>query len=386
MLYPNYEHTPLSVLPEEATEPPLTEYQRRYIERRSRLWPRIGNYGLIAVAATTPYWIDVGINTINEREATPSISVVAEPLDEANDHKATILFNGFNTINANGLVKSLGESIQQYADGELWSVHYDNALLNDDKIYDAILDLAEQRGITSISIGSYSMGAVSSSEVVKDLIVDSPLAVEHVSFYSSPSGYDGLQPERQAELDFAHNVAALVPGSSHSTFWRYIVELFFYKDIYIKDDGFRIDKFFKVGGDIIERFQNGEYTTNAFLLSQIDALSGADIARDIKKIGENPQNKPLPTFMYFGIGEDGRDDMVDNEYSSQVICDAARKAGMACLTYTVSGAVHSEYYRSIDAYMVAAQTAAEDAAQIAQEDENPEGEMINASESLEKSQ
>ncbi len=386
MLYATPEHPPRSISPEATDDLPLTEHQRRYIERRSRLWPRISKYAFIAVSATTPYWVDVGLNTLAEQEAAPSISVIAAPLDEANSQKATILFNGFNTINANGLVKSLGESIQQYADGELWSVHYDNALLNDKKIYDAILDLAEQRGITSISVGSYSMGAISSTEVVKDLVNDSPLTVEYVPIYSGPSGYDGLRPERQAELDFAHTVASFIPGASHSSLWRYGVELFFYKDVYLRDDGFRLDKFFKVAGDIIERFQNGQYTTNSFLLSQIDALGSANIPRDIEQIGENPQNKPLPTFMYFGIGKDGRDDMVDNKYSSQVICDAVQKAGMACLTYTVSGAVHSEYYRSVDEYMVAAQNAAEDTAQMTQEDDDREVAILTASENLEKSQ
>lgn len=372
MLQRNPELPPVTVdAPEivpEDSEP--TEYQLQYLRRRERTRRRMGRVGFVAtsigVLVGTAYWADVAHNIQEEKEAEPGIYILADPLDEENNHKATIILDGFNTMNANSYTREIGESIQQYADGELWSVDYNNAPLNGKTIFESAFELAEKRGITSISVATYSMGDIPGVEVATDFYVSSPLPVEKISITAGPSDVEGLQPYRQWELDFAKNVAEKIPGATHSTFWRYVAELYFYKDYYIKDDGFNIGTFMKVGGSILKHFWEGDYTSNSFLLSQIDAMNSSDIKQNLEEIGEasDPESEDYngklpPIVMYFGTGKGGYDAMVNNKYSSEKICEYAETSGMPCFQYYVPGAVHSEYYRSVKEYLSTSQAAAD---------------------------
>jgi hypothetical protein len=344
--------------------PEPTEYELKYAGWYGAAQRTLSGAALLATGITLAgiptYGINVMQNTVAEEQAKPHINVMSGPLHEENKHKATIILNGFNTLSADSYTMSLGKSIQQYADGELWSVDYNNAPLNGKTIFESAYELAKKEGITSISVASYSMGDVAAVEVAKDFVVNSSIPVEKIAITSGPSNYDGLRKSMQGELESA-KVWSKIPGITHSTYGRYAAELYFYKDFYSRD-GFDLGKFWDTATSIAGRFNENELTSNSFLMSQIEALDNADIKDNFKKIAEASKAKNIlpPMNMYFGTGEPiktksglqgGYDYMVNDKLSSQEICHYAVSADMPCFTYFVPGAIHSEYYKSTKEYM-----------------------------------
>jgi len=325
------------------------------VENRYKLPLRLGTAAMAFIIPGTPYWADVARNYSEEQSAVPDIKVIAQPADSKNAHKATVILDGFNRVNADAYALTMTDFIQHYADGELWSIQYNNAPLNGETLYKSVLDLAEKRNITTVSIATYSMGDGPGLEVATDIFTDSPLELETVSINLGPDGYEGVRPQMQSEHDFANFIATWVPSLAYSTFGRYGLEYWFYRDTFMKD-GFDFHKFLRLKNQIEHRFSNGEYTTNSFLLSQINALSHSRIKENIETIGKNPKKKKLPNFIYFGVGEGGYDSIVDVDYSMKKIGSYVTKAGMRYFTHEVPGVAHAEYYRSVDEYMKAAQT------------------------------
>jgi hypothetical protein len=348
-----------------------TEYELKYAALYGFAQRSLSRVALLAtgitLAGVPTYWVNVMQNTITEEQAKPSINVMAGPLHEEDKHKATIILNGFNTLNADGYTESMGKSIQQYADGELWSVDYNNAPLNGKTIYESAYELAVKRGITSLSVASYSMGDVPAVEVAADFVAHSPIPVEKIAITSGPSNYSGLRESMQKQLESA-KFWSQWPGLTHSTYGRYAAELYFYKDFY-SGDGFDLEKFWDTATSIAGRFNENELTSNSFLMSQIEALDNANIEGNFKKIAEKSKaNSTLtPVVMYFGTGkaiktkdglQGGYDYIVNDKLSSQEICQYAAEADMPCFTYYVPGAEHSRYYESTKQYMDMSKVAA----------------------------
>lgn len=313
----------------------------------------------LTVLTATAYQTDVQFNIAIEQETEPSITVLAEPLNPENSHKATLLLVGFNTTDAKPFGTSMQRAIQEYADGLLLSFDYNNAPLDGHAQYKTALKFLKERDITTVSVVTQSMGDEPGFEVAADLFTQSPLLVESITSYVGPVGYDTLRPSVQSEYDLANFLAAVMPSLAHSTPGRHGLEYWFYRDVFMKD-GFNLQKFLKLSEQVQERFNNGLFTTNSFLLSQIEAITNSGIKENIEAIAENPLNKPLPRFIYFGANEKegGYDNTVDNKRAMRKMCTYVTKAAMDCFTREVPGITHAEYYRSVDEYEAAAQAIA----------------------------
>ena len=72
-------------------------------------------YAVAALLGTVMYWSDVAQNILEEEKAQPSIAVVAHAQTPENEDRVLIIEDGFNTINANLLSKTLGPAIQEAA-------------------------------------------------------------------------------------------------------------------------------------------------------------------------------------------------------------------------------------------------------------------------------
>ena len=87
------------------------------------------------------------------------------------------------------------------------------------------------------------------------------------------------------------------------------------------------------------------------LVDQTLAIAEADIESNLQKIHEQyDSEKPLPSLLYLGTGEPGRDYMVDDDVSSMNICRYAHLNKMSCSIYDVPGAIHTKPAKTPDAY------------------------------------
>lgn len=331
------------------------------LRRRSRLPLKIAAAALAFATIDTAYWSDVNENRAEQAAAEVTINVIGKPLDEANSTKATVFIDGFNTYDANYLAKSVGPAVQQVADGELWSLSYNNAILNRKKIYETIVDLAKERGIESVSVAGYSMGGIIAVEAASDIIVNSSIEVNSIDLMHTPDGSDGLQPYQKKELGFAQNLAEWVPGAIDSSWVRFAGELYFYKNNYTKgqfkdwdiahNTGVLIDnayRFTRTFGSILEKFDNPKQASMQLLTEQVYKINQFDMLDELKKITEHRKEKQMPVVIYLGMEADS---LVKDELTAENFYKYTHATDIDYFSYTVPDAVHSQYNRSIDEYM-----------------------------------
>ncbi|MGH7218105.1 MAG: hypothetical protein ACREGE_01500 [Candidatus Microsaccharimonas sp.] len=318
----------------------ITDYQERYIKRRA-LGISLGKSALaLSLTLALPvaaYASDVRTNMAESEHAKPTIRVMNEAYTEDGTDKATIFYHGFNTFGASDLIRTLGDGVSQAYEGEQWSVQYNNAPIDAEKIGTTIKNRIGQSAVNAVDIVSYSMGDVTAVKNGFEIIDSSWTDVESITIMSGPADYDGLTKKTKNELDYAKSLA-WIPGIEFSTFGRYVAEMYFYKDDIEKNPTNAID-------GINTRFMNGDVTTNNFLASQIYDISDANIKDNFQEIDEL---KFHPVINYVKI-KDGNDDVVDNDYSAEKICEYAEAKGLTCNVFEVESS-HGLYWKTSEAY------------------------------------
>jgi len=318
----------------------VTPYQERIAKRyrRNRLLASFALGASLFSGVHVGYYLnDVRANMAETEEAKPTIRIMSDTPEESDSHKATIFYHGFNMYGASDLVEWLGEGAKQAYDGEQWSIQYNNAPLDAQEIADAVNEKIKERGITSVDVVTYSMGDVPGIENAVNTINTSWVDVESVTVMSGPMDYDGLTDKTKDELAIAKSFA-WIPWVEYSTPFRYLAEMYFYKDSIERDPLETIE-------GINTRFSYGNYTTNAFLASQINSISDSDIGSDIQSIDPT---KFQPVINYIKIN-DGKDTVVDNDYSADKLCESAEKIDLTCNIFEVNS-THGNYWNTVDEY------------------------------------
>lgn len=359
----------------------LTGYEKKLVkrferkqQRRARLPKLMASLAIASNTLSLGYWADVKHNQEMEAAAEVSINVIAEePLLEENSHKATVVIDGFNAFDADYLSDKMGDAIRQVADGQVWALGYNNAILQRGDIYEKIIAMAKDRGITHLSIAGYSMGGIVGVETASDLVVESGLEVESLIFISTPDGYDGLREHQKNELAFGQWLSSHIAGSEYSTVVRKAGEVYFYRDTFTEGElgewwdvqknapivTENVSRFFKTVGEVAMRTSGPKQATMRLLSQQIFKIAQADINGEFEKINKMRGDKQMPVVLYFGTQAPSYDHVVDDKRSSENICTYADKSDLSCSIYYVPGAIHSQYYDTLNEYMYSFDEASE---------------------------
>lgn len=332
---------------------PLTDYEEKYLKKlhkRRRRRRIVGGTALASVfIGFNAYWLDVYRNIAIEEQAKPGITFIAPPLDPENSHKALIVFNGFNTVDADYFSKTNAEALQQNGDGNILSIQYNNSSFDGNTFFDTVETYLVEHDITEANFTFVSAGNVAGSRVGAKIAEETDISIGSLQHYMSPSGSDGVKPFRKEEMQAAEFVAQWVPGSENSTFWRIVVEQYFYLDQYTKgayngeffhDADITLanaERFMKVGWGILNRFNNGDYTSNSFLLKQIAAINDADLEEDYITMSQASDDVAI-----YWRGK--YDSIVDQEISVDQLRSYTNAGGMPLLDYDIPNASHTEYW------------------------------------------
>lgn len=339
--------------------------EEKRLKRRNTLFLKISAVALAATSISTAYWTDVESNRTEQAAAEISINVIADPIDETNSNKATIFFDGFNAYDADPLAGKIGPAAQQVADGELWSLSYNNALLSREKIYESIIDLADERGITSISLAGYSMGGVIAAEATSDIVTKSTIDVNSLLMMSMPDGSKALRSYQTKERDFLQWLAASFPSTIDSSYVRFAGEMYFYRDNYLRGEfndwwdvahnaeviTKNVEAFGKTYDAVLKRFDDPKRTSMQLLSEQVYKIDQFDMLDELKHISEQRNDKQMPVLLYLGTGKPGYDYIVNDKLSSANFSTYTKKTGLQYFNYLVPGAIHSQYSKTVDQYM-----------------------------------
>lgn len=345
---PSYESQPSN------EELDALKYAEKYQKKRTRRLLGAQALILAATTAVSAYWGDVENNREVQASASASIDIHESPLNPENDSSAIVFFNGFGTYDAGEIADTFSPGLKKHLDGESWSISYGNAPLNTKKIARQIVELADERNITTLDIVGYSAGGVIGIDTAAELAADEGITIRSITTVSTPDGIQGLRPYQRKELESAELLAA-IPGAQYSTAVRFGGEVYFMRNRFDKGDPItRVQNFGKAALQAKENLSRPNLPGTWLLVDQTLAIADADIKANLKKINElYGQSKPLPSLLYLGTGEPGRDYMVDDDTSSMNICRYARLSKMICSTYDVPGAIHTMPAKTADAYTTA---------------------------------
>ena len=338
----------------------LDEYEQtaaktieKQLKRRSSLAIKLGAATLAVSALSVAYWSDVIENRAERAEAEISINVISDALDKSDDHTATVLVGGFNMQDADFMAKTIGPGIQEFADGELWSLSYNNAILSRTAIYKTILELAEERDIEKLNFFGYSTGGIISTEATADIVKNSDTPIEVSASASTPDGIEGLRQNQKQGIEFIQAIAS-IPGAIDSSYIRLACEMYFFKANYTKEGseniGGNIERFFETLLAGIDRLDDPKQTSMQLLIDQAYKVSFYDMKKELQTISDQRNEKELPILVGFGTDKPGFDFMVDDKLSLKNFGNYSEEANIEFHSFLVPGAIHAEYYKTVDAY------------------------------------
>ncbi len=316
--------------------------------RRSRR--TLGGIALGVSLATGIGALNHDIQSNKELQATssPTVEVMIEPSDSTTEIPLEFL-HGIGTINANPLARYIGPAAQEMIGGEVWSVGYNNAHLDERVTAGKIVTQANERGITHVQLVGYSGGFIMATKVARIIAEESSLQVVGISGISAPDGFETVREEHVEAVELL-NVLDIFPDLAYSTPVRKLGELAFRSDRYLEDGQVDIGKLWRTWDEINEVVDTNKLPGTWLILDQLALIETANIAADLQAISRASPTRLRPVISYFGTAQPGIDAVVDDAKAAQAICGYAHKAGMDCHHFVVPGAVHMRVDVGTEAY------------------------------------
>ena len=151
-------------------------------------------------------------------------------------------------------------------------------------------------------------------------------------------------------MGWAQTIAQWIPGSAHSTFWRGIAELWFYKDNFTKPEANpwefitkNVPRFFNTLKGIEIRFRQ-PHTSNNSLLMQMDAVNNGKPAQRVQSLGEYELEHDEQRTNITYATSSAYDAMLDDDFAATQFKEAAEKSGLNFNEYEMDGVSHGDYY------------------------------------------
>jgi acetyl esterase/lipase len=248
--------------------------------------------------------------------------------------------------------------VQQVIDGQVWSVDYGNALIDIDSIADKVVDTALEQSVDSMQLYGYSAGG----DITLDLataIQDRGIPISVIYLDSTPDGIEGLNPDRQQEVDEYATLMAKVPWLAYYDPARYVGEMALKADTFLAADSvFEAVTQFNKASEETHRLIDYEYTPGTWLLiDQLVAIEKTNGREKMQQLADNPTGVK-PVIVYLGTGAPGVDTFVNDKRSGVAFCTYAAEASLPCYRYNIPGAIHMRPNLSVEAHTDVLQDAA----------------------------
>ena len=307
---------------------------------RNRRLRKVGTTLALLSMPFSAYAIDVKHNMNIQTEATIDVSVEYEALDPSNNDTAIVFFDGTRSTSGDDLIKYRGDGLQQVIDGQLWSVGYNDAVLDADLIGQELIESAQKYGVTTLYTYGESAGGITALDAQAYVRAHSAIVFPGHFLNSVPFGLQGLRQARQDEIELVETLAE-IPGAKYSSFVSFIGESIFRSDRYINDDGIDLPEAYTTTQAILADMAGSEQAGNWLMFDQLMAIKNAKIRERIIEMGLISEDIQHPVIIYIGTGKPGRDYIVDDDLSAAEIKVYTDEAGLTFILIEVPGAVHS---------------------------------------------
>jgi len=345
--------------PEPATSRRLTDRltlgEQKEVKRTARRGRNVMSeiaLGMALITAASGFNQDVRANKELQATAVPTVETMFEALEPEHQSNALVFIHGFGTIDADSLAQHVGPAAQQMVDGQVWSVGYNNAHLDERATAHQIIDKAESDGVEQVAIFGYSGGFIFSTKVGRIIADESSLRIGSFTAIAAPDGLDTVREEHVSGVALL-KALEVFPDLAYSSPFRKLGELAFRSHQYLSDGQVDLDAFWRTVERVNYVVDSNKLPGTWLMVDQLALIENADIEADLQAINESSPLRLRPTVSYFGTARPGYDAVVDDERAALAICESARKAEIDCYQFYVQGAVHNRVDIGGEAYQQA---------------------------------
>ncbi|MDB5180044.1 MAG: hypothetical protein JWN12_676 [Candidatus Saccharibacteria bacterium] len=325
----------------------------KHEQRRMRTLKGISSTAIFFTFASVPvaeYAADVRHNQELQANSIITVEKYADALHPENRTHGILNIDGFGSENANVLTKYFDQAIHNVEDGVELTVGYNDAPLKYENIADKAIELANEEGITSLSIVGESGGGPIAMEVQERIREKSSIAVTAIYLLFAPNGIGGLRQDHQDQMNFIDDAKGF-PGITYSTPIRLGAEVAFRSGDYTGGTfSQNTNNFFTTVHDVSNSISEQKLPGTWLMVDQALQIANADLKTRFENMKKAPAYEMRPTIVYIGTDNDP---VVNNKKSSGEISDYANAAHIPYFYLNVSGVVHGQPQFNNDAYIKA---------------------------------
>jgi hypothetical protein len=327
---------------------------RKY-ERAAKSWERLPlRLAALALSVSTlsfGYTSDVEANKQRAAESLPEIVTLIEA-DDPSISTGVVYLGGFDTVSGDRMAEEIGPALSQILPGDIVSIRKGGSIRDPELLGQQIIAYADEKDFTSISLAGNSMDGITMAEIGDYITHNSNLPVDAIVTNESPSGYDGLKPQSQSDLEMLLSAVTMLKDSEYSTYAKYIVTMIQGIPRFTQSNSFweNANNFAAVSDETWQDIVTGRRSPMWQVTRQAWALKDSDLEATIHHIGELDINTKRPAFIVMRTTNKDDDLVVDVEKSANDICTYAYNAELNCTIVMIDGVHHTSFNFDTEAY------------------------------------
>lgn len=330
--------------------------QRKHDTRLGHDWQKFGRTrrcmakaAILGSLATIPFGLymryDVTPEAVRLSHTQPQVHEVYEALDPINDDTAVIDMVGLGNVNATETATSL---VSYRELGKVWAVQYDNAGLDTKVIADMVVEKAETENIDRVILSGHSMGGIVSLEVASHVQKETDIDVIGVVLDCTPDDLDAVRPDAQSKALEMMRLIGKLPGARESRTLRFALEVgsreaqFLDGDWWNPTSDFDAAKFRKVVDQVMTtKILSHDVASNRLIETQVQAIAASGVHDNIKTLGEEVDDKPIPKIVFMYPMKTANDRVVDVVRARGNINESAHENGIDFTAVAMEGTGHA---------------------------------------------
>ncbi|MFH5210780.1 alpha/beta fold hydrolase [Antrihabitans spumae] len=303
-----------------------TRFGRRWrtLGRSRRVLIRVLLVVLGFAAAFAQYW---NVDVLPERDrlalTRPEVYEVFDSADPDKRYTAVVDLVGLGSLDAGPTAAALPSLA---AIGRVWVVKYDNGGIDTQVISRIIAERADQEGIDNLFVAGHSMGGVVALEVAEHIHQETDINLIGVLLDCTPVSLHAVRSDKRDTGENMLRWMGWVPGARESRSLRFLVEMGARRDRFwdLYSPGWKVDpvEFVDAVAEVLhDKLLSRNAASNGLIEAQFKVIVASGAVDNLEALAEPHDDKRRPMIVYLRPRRALDDDVVDVEYTEQVLTE-----------------------------------------------------------------
>lgn len=275
-------------------------------------------------AAFAQYW---NVDVLPERDrlalTRPEVYEVFDSADPDKRYTAVVDLVGLGSLDAGPTAAALPSLA---AIGRVWVVKYDNGGIDTQVISRIIAERADQEGIDNLFVAGHSMGGVVALEVAEHIHQETDINLIGVLLDCTPVSLHAVRSDKRDTGENMLRWMGWVPGARESRSLRFLVEMGARRDRFwdLYSPGWKVDpvEFVDAVAEVLhDKLLSRNAASNGLIEAQFKVIVASGAVDNLEALAEPHDDKRRPMIVYLRPRRALDDDVVDVEYTEQVLTE-----------------------------------------------------------------